>query len=71
LAHLDYLDEVITTLSDRIEEVTRSFAEALERLDTIPGVATRTAEVLVAELGVDMTAFPANITLPVGGDSAR
>lgn len=58
LAHLDYLDEAIETLSERVAEVIAPFAEALQPLDTIPGVATRTAEVLVAELGVDMRRFP-------------
>jgi transposase len=32
--------------------------DAVELLDTIPGVDTRTAEVIVAELGVDMSRFP-------------
>jgi transposase len=60
LAHLDYLDETITTLSERIEEVMRPFADDLARLDTIHGVAQRTAEVLIAELGVDMSQFPSD-----------
>jgi hypothetical protein len=34
------------------------FAEELARLDTIRGVNKRTAEVLIAELCVDMTVFP-------------
>jgi transposase len=58
LAHLDYLDEMIATLSTHIEEVMAPFAEAVRRLDTIPGVNQRTAEVLIAELGVDMSYFP-------------
>src|SRR5262249_61936869 len=33
-------------------------AEALERLDTIPGIDRRTAEVILAELGLDMSVFP-------------
>ena len=58
LAHLDYVDEAIATLSQRLEELLIPFAETLERLDAIPGINRRTAEVLVAELGVDMTVFP-------------
>jgi len=58
LAHLDYLDEAIETLSAQVETVIAPFGGALQQLDTIPGVATRTAEVLVAELGVDMRRFP-------------
>jgi transposase len=34
------------------------FAEQLARLDTIRGVNKRTAEVLIAELGTDMSVFP-------------
>jgi transposase len=35
-----------------------SFEEAVELLDTIPGVDKITAEVIVAELGIDMSRFP-------------
>src|SRR5881409_3533478 len=58
LAHLDYVNETITILSERIEEVISPFADELARLDTIHGVARRTAEVLIAELGADMNQFP-------------
>jgi transposase len=58
LAHLDYLDEAIDTVSGRIEEVIAPFAEEVDRLATIPGVKRRTAEVIIAELGVDMAVFP-------------
>jgi transposase len=60
LAHLDYLDEAITTLSARLEDVISPFADEVARLDTIHGVARRTAEVLIAELGVDMRQFPSD-----------
>jgi transposase len=60
LAHLDYIDETIATLSERIDEVIAPFAEELARLDSIHGVAQRTAEVLIAELGVDMGQFPSD-----------
>jgi transposase len=58
LAHLDYLEEVIGTLSTEIDGHLRPFAEAAARLQTIPGVKQRTAEALVAEIGVDMSRFP-------------
>ena len=58
LAHLDYLDEAIDTLSARLPEVMAPFTAELGRLDSIPGVAQRPAEVLIAELGVGMTQFP-------------
>jgi transposase len=58
LSHLDYLDEAIVTLSAHVEELVAPFAETLHRLDTIPGISRQTAEVLVAEIGLDMTVFP-------------
>jgi len=56
--HLDYLDEAIATLSTQIEEALRPFALAHHQLDSIPGVGPRTADVLIAEIGVDMRQFP-------------
>jgi transposase len=58
LAHLDFLDEQIAMLSDAIDEVVAPFAAARELLQSIPGVGQRTAEVIIAEIGTDMTAFP-------------
>ena len=58
LAHLDYLDEAIARLDAEIAERLRPFEDQLERLDTIPGVGRRTAEILLAEIGADMGRFP-------------
>jgi transposase len=58
LAHLDYLDEAIENVSQQIAEVIAPFDAEVKRLDTILGVGQRTAEVMVAELGIDMRVFP-------------
>ena len=58
LAHLDYLDTAISRLDARIDEVMVPFADQRDRLTTIPGVGRRAAEVIVAEVGVDMARFP-------------
>jgi transposase len=58
LTHLDYLDEVIEECGHQIKELLRPFAQVVERLKTIPGVQQRTAEVIVSEIGVDMSRFP-------------
>jgi transposase len=58
LADLDYCEEAIADVSTRIEELMRPFASQLARLDTIPGINRRTAEVVIAEMGTDMTVFP-------------
>ena len=48
-----------STGSDRaIEEQIAPFEKAVELLCTIPGVQRRTAEVIIAEIGVDMSVFP-------------
>ena len=58
LCHIDALDEGIARVSGEIAERMRPFADALERLDTIPGIGQRMAEILVAEIGTDMRRFP-------------
>ncbi|MDQ5873859.1 MAG: IS110 family transposase [Actinomycetota bacterium] len=58
LAHIDYLDETIARLSARIEELIAPFSNKVDLLKTIPGVDQRSAEVIVAEIGVDMGQFP-------------
>jgi transposase len=58
LAHLDYLDEALDDLTAQIEEALLPFASEAARLDAIPGVGPRTAQILIAELGVDMRQFP-------------
>ncbi|MCA1679347.1 MAG: transposase [Actinobacteria bacterium] len=58
LSHLDFLDEQVERLSEAIEEQIRPFWPAVELLCTIPGVKQRTAELLIAEIGTDMSAFP-------------
>lgn len=59
LAKLDFMDDALAALSAEIAEVLRPFAAAVALLRTIPGVDQRTAEGLVAEIGVDMTRFGA------------
>jgi transposase len=59
--HLDRIDAItrdIAALSTRIEQVMAPFRDHLTRLDTIPGVSTRVAEVIIAETGGDMSRFP-------------
>ena len=58
LDHLEHLEGAIAALDGRIDEVIAPFAAARDRLDTITGVGKRAAEVIIAEIGVDMTVFP-------------
>jgi transposase len=58
LDHVAHLETVIGQYSARIEVVLSPFEAAVERLKTIPGVDQRAAEVIVAEIGNEMTQFP-------------
>jgi transposase len=58
LAHIDALDQAIAVLDERIAVATEPYAELIELVSTIPGVKQRTAQVLIAECGTDMSVFP-------------
>ena len=58
LAHIEQLEATIAAVSAEIAERLRPFAVEQERLETIPGVGPRTAQVLLAELGPDVSRFP-------------
>jgi len=58
LSHLDFLDEQISRLSEAIEAQLGPFAAGVELASSLTGVARRTAEVMVAEIGIDMSVFP-------------
>jgi len=60
LAHLTYLEKAIAKVSKEVERRVVPFAQPLADLDTVPGIDKRTAEVVLAELGVDMTRFPSD-----------
>jgi len=58
LCQIDSLDEAIVRFDDQIVEYCRPFEETVTLLDTIPGIARETAEIMVAEIGTDMSRFP-------------
>ena len=58
LSHLDYLDEAMERISTEIEQRLQDEWEAVELLDSVPGISQRAAEIVVAELGVDLQRFP-------------
>ncbi|MEW5961063.1 MAG: IS110 family transposase [Chloroflexota bacterium] len=58
LSQIDGLDETIARFNEQIEAYCRPFEEAVVLLDTIPGVARETAEIIVSEIGTDMSRFP-------------
>jgi transposase len=58
LSTLEYLDEAIERVSGEIDQRLTADQEAIALLDTIPGVGQRAAEILIAEIGTDMSRFP-------------
>ena len=58
LRHLDFVDEEVSRLDEEIAARLGPFQETLERLDEIPGVGQRSAEEIVAEIGLEMSRFP-------------
>jgi transposase len=58
LQHIDDLDAAIARVGDEIEARLRPFANAAQRLQTIPGIGARTAQTILSEVGADMTRFP-------------
>jgi transposase len=76
LAHIDFLDEQIERVSEKIGqqiaamsqspepdktppggESSLTWAESVELLDGVPGVDKKAAEIVLAEMGIDMTQF--------------
>jgi transposase len=58
LDHLRYLEAHTAQLDEQINRVIAPFDEACRHLDTIPGVGRQAAEMIIAEIGVDMSRFP-------------
>ena len=58
LTRIDMLGADIAEVEARIEAEIAPFADAVTRLDAIPGVGPTAAAVIIAEVGVDMTRFP-------------
>lgn len=58
LCQIDSLDEAIERFNQQVEEYCRPFEESAALLDTIPGVGREVAEIIVSEIGTDMSRFP-------------
>jgi transposase len=58
LEQIAHFEGLISDVGRKLEALMLPFGEVIDRLDEIPGINVRTAQVLVAECGVDMTRFP-------------
>jgi transposase len=58
LGRIDGIDSDIAVLDAEIEVHLAPFAQAVQRLDEIPGIGPVAAAIVIAEVGVDMARFP-------------
>lgn len=57
LSMLELIEHNIEELEHQAEELYEPFFSQLNQLESIPGVGTRTARVIIAEIGTDMSRF--------------
>jgi transposase len=58
LHRLDGVEAALATLDAVIDDAVAPWARQMQLLQTIPGVGPKTAQVIIAETGADMTRFP-------------
>jgi transposase len=58
LDHIDDMTKRIGEIGKIIKEHMHEYEDAIERLDEIPGISQQSAQVILAEIGLDMSRFP-------------
>jgi transposase len=58
LKTIEQLEETRAAFDARIEAALAPFRDTVERLTQVPGLSTTAAEVVIAEIGLDMSRFP-------------
>jgi transposase len=58
LENIDHLSAQVKKLDDRIAVLCEPYERQIAQLDEVPGYGITTAQDLIAEIGVDMSAFP-------------
>jgi transposase len=58
LEHICHLQRMINELDQQIDQLISPFLRQVQTLCEIPGISRQLAEVLIAEIGVDMRPFP-------------
>lgn len=63
LDHLTFLEKQIAEIEADMEQYFAPYQKEIELLDTIPGVGLQVAQVILAEIGPDMSVFPSEAHL--------
>jgi transposase len=63
LRTFDHIRAMVVEIDNEVAALLEPFQRQVEQLDTIPGVDLGTAQVLIAEIGVDMSRFPSSAHL--------
>ncbi len=63
LSQIEYLEEAIQRIGAEVAERLHPFEVEVKRLDSIPGISRQIAEVMLAEIGWDMSRFPTDKNL--------
>jgi hypothetical protein len=58
LDHIDDMTRRINDLDDIINNEMKHYEDAINKIEEMPGIGKRSAEVIIAEIGVDMSRFP-------------
>ncbi len=58
LSHLDYLEEAMERVGAELDQRLQEEQAAIDLLDSVPGISRRAAEILIAEIGTDLSRFP-------------
>jgi len=63
LNQIDALDTALACIDQEVDANVEPFRVAIEMLSTIPGLSSLSAEVIVSEIGIDMSRFPTEAQL--------
>lgn len=58
LDHIDDMTRRIADMDDIVNGEMKAYEDAISKLDDIPGISLRSAQVILSEIGLDMSRFP-------------
>jgi transposase len=60
LAHIDDMTKRIGDMDDFLNGKLKEYDETLKKLQKLPGIGVRSAQVIISEIGIDMSRFPSD-----------